>query len=639
MTTLSAAGERTPAMREQAVGSGLRAEIPPSPETRDSSAAWGPATWAGLVAFVALWTWKLYSTWAAWGNLTVDSGHEMYVPWMLSKGKMLYRDVWFLYGPAGPYINSWLFRMFGPHLNVLYWAGSLSALGSAVFLYLVGIRLSSRLAGWTAGAVILLEAFQPSLFCFPLPYSFSTVYGCLVGCAFLWFVVSACTRKGWSWVLGAGTTSAIALLLKPEFGMACYATLVLLIATQCYLERSWKPLAIGAAASLPGVLVCALVIRWMVSIAGVEFITQENIMSWPTSYFMRTYGKLWLEVTGFTLSGPTIRDSFSRTIPLLGLVMLVYSLVWWKRADLFAKLTRAMLALTIPGLLAMSNYDSLQTMGRSVEKVFAAVFFPQDMVVYVSLAAAVAWWLLLRRRRDHPIALLALVLSYSALLSFRILMGMEPRQYAIYYNGPVVLSFLLILFLPVPRTSPERPTALAGRVAICLGCLAAVFLMARREEAFAKNYIPLRTERGTVRVTKMRAENYAAAIQFMKEKAALGEPVLSIPEDTGLYFLSGTECPTRVYVFDPGVHAPGKMTDEAIREIEAKSVRYLIWSNRTFPEYRAPVFGKDFDVPLGDYLKAHYRPVGRLVNTWPSIWDWTAVVWERKPEAEIRQSH
>src|SRR5271170_4295445 len=111
--------------------------------------SWNLTTLTALLSLVALWAVWMHATWAAWGNLTIDSGHEMYVPAMLSEGKMLYRDVWFMYPPAAPYFNSYLFRLFGLHLNVLYWAGSLSALGSAIFLFLIGMRLSLWLAGWT----------------------------------------------------------------------------------------------------------------------------------------------------------------------------------------------------------------------------------------------------------------------------------------------------------------------------------------------------------------------------------------------------------------------------------------------------------------------------------------------------------
>src|SRR4029077_926969 len=130
-----------------------------------------------------------------------------------------------------------------------------------------------------------------------------------------------------------------------------------------------------------------------------------------------------------------------------------------------------------------------------------------------------------------------------------------------------------------------------------------------RAEGRAKDFVPLTTERGTIRVPKHLAENYKAAIEFMKEKASLGESVLSVPEDTSLYFLSGTYCPTRVFSFTPGIVAPGRMTDDMIREIDRKPVDYLLWSNRAFPEFGVPVFGKDFDREVGDYLKSHYRPV------------------------------
>lgn len=142
-------------------------------------AVWDARTYAGLLALLAFWAWRFYATWATWGSLSIDSGREMYVPAVLAEGKMLYRDVWYLYGPGGPYINFVLFRVFGIHLNVLFWAGSLSALGCAVVIYSLGLRFSSRVAGWTAATILLFEAFGSGIFNYPLPYSFASVYGSL----------------------------------------------------------------------------------------------------------------------------------------------------------------------------------------------------------------------------------------------------------------------------------------------------------------------------------------------------------------------------------------------------------------------------------------------------------------------------
>jgi hypothetical protein len=602
---------------------------------------WNRTTYAALLALVALWAAKVYSTWAAWGSLTVDSGHEMYIPALLAEGKVLYRDAWFTYGPAAPYINSYLFRLFGVHLNVLYWAGSLSALGSAIFLYLVGMRLSSWLVGWTAGAVILAEAFHPSLFCFPLPYAFAAVYGCLVGCVFLWLILHVTASTGWRWTFAAGTAAALALLLKPEFGIASYTTLAISMAVRSFQQRSLKSIPRDVAAILPGVVVCALTILWMVSIGGVEFITQENIVSWPTSYFMKTYGKMWLANNGFSVAIPDLLEALGRTLPLAGAVLVVRCHLWLKRSDKAALALKAMAIPTLLFVVYMVEPESrffIYSPQDAVEATLSTFFFPKDMVLYVAIASFASWWYFWRKRHAECDPAIPLLLTFTALLAFRILMGMMPEQYPIYYNGPVVLSFLLLARLVIRRTGRSRRFILLGESVICLVCLAVTALHARAVEANAKDYVPLTTERGTIRVSRERAEQYTEAIRFMKEKAAVGESVLSVPEDTSLYFLSGTYCPTRVYSFTPGAVAPGKMTDDTIREIEEKPVRYLLWSNRIFPEFGVPVFGEDFDRPLGDYLKSHYRPVRQLMPFTGAFSDWTAVIWERKPESELRQS-
>jgi hypothetical protein len=193
----------------------------------------------------------------------------------------------------------------------------------------------------------------------------------------------------------------------------------------------------------------------------------------------------------------------------------------------------------------------------------------------------------------------------------------------------------LILFKVVPGSGRSRRFVFISEAIICLALLAPVYSRVRAREAEASDYVPLITDRGTVRVSKDKAEAYARAIQFIKEKNALGETTLSVPEDTSLYFFSETQCPTRVYLFTPGVLAPGKMVKETVAQIEQKPVDYLLWSNRTFREYGAPVFGQDFDQELGNYFKSRFRPVGPLMSTSPKEDEWAADIWERKPENQL----
>ena len=49
----------------------------------------------------------------------IDFGRELYVPWQITRGKMLSRDIASLFGPLSPYINALWFRLFGVSLITL----------------------------------------------------------------------------------------------------------------------------------------------------------------------------------------------------------------------------------------------------------------------------------------------------------------------------------------------------------------------------------------------------------------------------------------------------------------------------------------------------------------------------------------
>lgn len=581
---------------------------------------WNALSVCGFLSLLMIWGAWFYGTWAYWGNLGADCGREMYVASVLAEGKTLYRDVWFNFGPAAPYFNSLLFRLFGVHLNVLYWAGSLSALGSAIFLFLTGMRLSAPLAGWTAATVLLCEAFSPSLFSFPLPYSFASVYGCFITCVFLWMAVRASSSAGTGWIFAASWAAAIAILIKPEFGASCSIVLLLLIVARAFQRQSWRLVPRDLLAILPAALACGLVIAWMVSLKGFEFLTQENLQSWPTSYFMKTYAKVWFAFTGFSLTRPALTDAALRMFIFVAFLQGLQLITNWKRASRCSAILRIALFLGAAVYLVrfLDWKEALRWIG-----------FPQDMVVFIAMASVAAWWYFLRTPRDNHNLAVPVLLTVSALIAVRILLKMLPFSYPIYFNGPVLLSFFLLLGPLFPRTSQRLGFPFRGDLLIYCACLAVTLIHSRHADTLTDVVVPLTTERGTIKVSPSRAEQYRVAIKFMQEKSARGEFVMSIPEDTSLYFLSGTHCPTRVFAFTPGMVAPGKMTYELIREVESKNVRYLIWSNRIYWEYEVPRFGVDFDRPFGNYLRSHYHTVEPLSPTPVRLGEWNAYIWER----------
>jgi hypothetical protein len=323
-------------------------------------------------------------------------------------------------------------------------------------------------------------------------------------------------------------------------------------------------------------------------------------------------------------------------VPLI-IVLVTLCVVRWKRSDLRGYLFKILVILGALLYFIKQNYFLLSPRW-SVQLFLGTIFFPRDMVLYVVVAAVLAWAYFWVKRTHLAIrdAGFALLFTYSGLEAFRVLMGMHTFGYPVLYNGPVILSFLILACWIVRRVGNFQRFPRAADLAVSCLCLIAIALPTFTAQAAAAEFVPLRTERGTIRVSKHMAESYRAAIAFMREKNAAGESVLSVPEDTSLYFLSEAYCPIRVFNLLPGVIAPGTMTEKTLREIDRKPVQYVLWSNRSFRESGGPVFGIDFNHEIGDYIRANFHPIGPIAPPSDADGAWMATVWERKSPTSDR---
>ena len=68
---------------------------------------------AAVFLTLAAWSWR------KWPDPIVDFGRELYVPWQITRGRVLYRDIASLFGPLSPYVNAFWFRVFGVSLTTL----------------------------------------------------------------------------------------------------------------------------------------------------------------------------------------------------------------------------------------------------------------------------------------------------------------------------------------------------------------------------------------------------------------------------------------------------------------------------------------------------------------------------------------
>src|SRR5580700_4488478 len=94
---------------------------PPDPVSQ-SPFSWQAFPWLtplGWVSLVGIAVFFLGTPWRKWPDPMIDFGRELYLPWRLAHGAVLYRDVDDFFGPLSQYFNSVLFRLFAPGMMVL----------------------------------------------------------------------------------------------------------------------------------------------------------------------------------------------------------------------------------------------------------------------------------------------------------------------------------------------------------------------------------------------------------------------------------------------------------------------------------------------------------------------------------------
>jgi 4-amino-4-deoxy-L-arabinose transferase-like glycosyltransferase len=99
-------------------------------------------------------------SWLKWPDLLIDFGEQVYIPWRLSEGQVLYRDIAYGYGPLSSYFHALLFKIFDPGINILIGFNLLVVTGLSVLIYFLFKKLANPLTGFLCTfAFLTLFAF------------------------------------------------------------------------------------------------------------------------------------------------------------------------------------------------------------------------------------------------------------------------------------------------------------------------------------------------------------------------------------------------------------------------------------------------------------------------------------------------
>ena len=595
-----------------------------SDEKRQYRAVLDNPQFAIIVVFIVM----LLVSWRRWTSAIADSGREMDLPLRLLNGELLYRDVYYLYLPLSPYLNSLLYRLFGVHLDVLLTSGIICSALIVALSYRIARRILSPSEATLATLVIIvLCVFKPTGNLIS-PYAFAALHGTVLSLGILLLMLryavpgvqNGVNAKNSSFDSRADSTNGsesevrsraplfwsgillgLAAITKVEFVLTGAVTI---IATLVYLHRKryGRLLTDLSFAALPSAVIALPV-----------YALFFYLVDWRT--LVEDCHIFYTHLPASLIYYNSLRTGLDR--PLFSFLQMVGA--------------------SAVGVAAMSiivlSSDRERRMLHQAGVVLALSLL---VVVMIRLVVGIQWdgsplramplllltFILYEWRRGSFEAkkttewtCLFIISIYSLVVLARVL-GRVPSggAFGSFFlpTSMILFCYLFLRFLPqalVRWTSDQFAAKRAQRLSKILFTVVAIATVPIYAVRYRKTFsYEVTAERGHLFEPGLPGRAIDDALNFMRTETKPSEAVAVLPEGSDLTFLTGRRMPLRHQMLIPGLMSE-KDEQEAMTTLQRERVRYVLIINRPMLEFGLEAFGRDFYTILGRWLDDHYRIV------------------------------
>ncbi len=199
--------------------------------------------WTGLAVVALAFVVAAAISWRRWPDLIVDFGGQLYIPWRLANGAVLYRDIfYFAGGPFSQYFNALLYKLFGTSFFTLIVA-NLTMI--AVALFLIYRRFAGAADVLTATVIclgiVLVFAFGQYTtignYNYIAPYSHEVLHGLLLSILAIALLSDWLAKEKICHATAAGFCCGLVFLTKPDVFVALAAACLVAFAVYFFTRR------------------------------------------------------------------------------------------------------------------------------------------------------------------------------------------------------------------------------------------------------------------------------------------------------------------------------------------------------------------------------------------------------------------
>lgn len=510
----------------------------------------------------------VFVTYGHHGHLIMDCGREVYYPVQILDGKVLYKDLFNIYGPFSYMFNAFLFKLFSINLNTLYLAGCFSAVLIVTLIYkIAGKFLPEFLSFSIAFLTICTGVLNTNLFNLIFPYSYAMLYGTVAFLASFLFLTRYVQNPEKTLNLYfSGLLAGLAVANKYDFLPYLFIFLFVAIKTdKISFKRSLLLLC-----SILFVPVVCFSILFLQGLSSGDFISvlitlKSFAKSETLRYFYKTQGVY-----------------FHRYIPEL----FIYSI----------------LKIIIPLGLILIGFKLKQKV-LFIIFILSGLYFGHKFINSVSLSFIpflifVLTVINFNKIKINP-ELLILALS-SILISFKSFWSLVFSSYGMFFGGFFIITFLGI----VKKSIDEKKLSYTG-ISIFILLIAFNLGIENFSKMKTREY-PINSNFGTIYVEKILYSPTVELINFIKEKVKNTDEIVILPEGLVINFLTGRKSDDFYNSLIP-LYWEVFGDEKLIQHFDKTKPEYIVFSNWENKDYYLKYICSDYAVSFCNFVAKNYH--------------------------------
>lgn len=566
--------------------------------------------------------------WDRGPDVLVDFGRELYVPWRLTHGEVLHREIAWFNGPMAPWILEGWMRVFGVSLDAVQALNAMVIACTTALLVLLMGRVTSRGAAWASGATFLTVfavAQQESIgnFHFLSPYSHGITFGFLAGLACLEALARGLELGRTRWFFAAGVAAGAAFLTKAEIALPTGLASGFMLLALAVSERHWLlRLRSFLAYQLGAAVIIGLAYARLHAQLDGDGVFRAMLGTWPYALDERARDlAFYREMRGTDDLLESLRRMGAWTAGIGAFVTLV--LAAGARLGLVAGRWGRPAAFALASVLA---FGALQFV------TIKWLLLPLPLVLAVCTLAILRRWTLSPRADALNAARLSLLVFSLALLP-KVLLAPMARQYGFVLAVPGTMVLVSLVTHYIPQWTSEgfgrratrwlggsnegiqaqrRAMSAAGLALVAVFCTANVFATVKRFQAKTVN---VGSGPDRVLAKGFRGMVMAELLRDLRARMGPNDTLLVLPEGIMVNYQLRRKTPTRVVNFMPPELI---FFDESViaAELDASPPDFVALIHRPTTDYGYPFFGQGYGEPIMDWVREHYDEV-RVIESDP----------------------